>query len=90
MITVVPVCHSDKQFVNSMPNNQHFRENRKRKVFKILEHLLYSKLHCQSQGCMIEHATSLARGKTSLVTRLIVPLVYKVLMNEYAISYLTL
>ena len=34
------VCYSDKYFVNSSPDYKHLFENRKRKEFKILEHLL--------------------------------------------------
>ena len=35
----LPHLLSDKQFVNSNPDNQHFIENRKRKVFKNFEDL---------------------------------------------------
>ena len=38
---IIPVCYSDKYFVNSSPNNPHLFENRKRKVFEILEHFQY-------------------------------------------------
>ena len=40
-IKFFPVSFSDKHFVSSSPDNQHFFENRKRKVSEILEHLLY-------------------------------------------------
>ena len=42
LIRVFPVCYSDKHFENFSPDIQHFiSENRKRKVFDILEHLPY-------------------------------------------------
>ena len=43
LIRVFPVCYSDKQLVNSSSENQDLFENRKRKVFKFLDHLPYSK-----------------------------------------------
>ena len=38
-VRLFPVSNSDKQFVNSSPENQHFIWERKEKVFEILEHL---------------------------------------------------
>ena len=43
IMSAVPVCCSDKHFVNSNPDNHFILKNRKRKVFKILELLPYSK-----------------------------------------------
>ena len=40
LIRVFPVCYSERHFESSSSDNWHF-ENRKRKVFKILEHLPY-------------------------------------------------
>ena len=39
LLATIFVCYSDIHFVNSIPENQHFIENRKRKVFEILKHL---------------------------------------------------
>ena len=53
---IFPVCYSDKHFVNSMLITNIRFENRKRKVFKILEHLLswdhksYLRYHKHMQG----------------------------------------
>ena len=41
LIRVFPVYYSDKNFVNSSPDNQNLFENRKRGVLKSLEHLLF-------------------------------------------------
>ena len=41
LIRVNPVCYSNKHFVNSRPENQHFIWDRKKKVLKILKHLPY-------------------------------------------------
>ena len=40
LISVLPVGYSDKHFVNWSPDNQHLFENRKRKAFETLEHLV--------------------------------------------------
>ena len=41
LITVFPVCFYDKNFESCSPDNQHLLENRKRKVFVILDHPPY-------------------------------------------------
>ena len=41
----LPVCYSCKHFVNSSPENYLF-ENKKRKMFEILEHLPCSSFAC--------------------------------------------
>ena len=48
MIRIFPVCYSVKHFLNS---NILF-ENRKRKVFDILEHLQYLPLYIRFLSCM--------------------------------------
>ena len=42
LIRFFPVFYVDKYFVSSSPDNPHFYENRKRKVFESLEYLLYA------------------------------------------------
>ena len=41
-IKFFPVSFSNKHFVSSSPANQHFLENRRRKLSEILEHLLHA------------------------------------------------
>ena len=43
LIRVFSVCYSDKHICDSIPKNQHFIYNRKRKVFQIFQHLPYIK-----------------------------------------------
>ena len=51
---VFPVCFSDKPFVSFSPDNQHMFENRKRKLFQILEHLPYHIYPDNSQSNLYE------------------------------------
>ena len=51
LIRIFPVCHSDKHFVTPSPETNILFENRKRKKFKILEHLPYTSLQIHQITC---------------------------------------
>ena len=60
----LPVCYSDKHFVNSSLDNPHFIHEQKEKVFNILEHLTLSRqLHLPTKYartlCLAKFSTSI-------------------------------
>ena len=54
LIRVFPVCYSDRHFVNSRADNQHFILGTKEKFVQILKHLLYfTKIYNFSYGSCV-------------------------------------